>query len=311
MGARWVRLVLLAASLVAFGVAAAGAAASARAGQADNRAGLVVQFSDSDVRKYCFSFEGDSISGVDLLLKSGLDIKVEAYGAMGAQVCKIDATGCDYPGQPCACRSYGVGGVYWSYHHLRDGTWRTSIVGASSYTVRPGDVEGWAWSDGAPPSQTYTFEQLCPAIQPPAPTATLPPPPTATPAPVPPSVAPQPPATPTRQPEQQATATNAPAPPANTATPALAPTGTLAPAAIPTSTTAPPPSTATGVPLATPTLEAPVPTPTPTVVAGAASREDTARYVGLAIGAAVLGGLAVWGGLRLARGRQGSGGDVG
>jgi hypothetical protein len=297
MGARWVRLVLLAASLAAFGVAA-GAAASARAWQADNRAGLVVQFSESD-----------STSGLDLLLKSGLDIKVEAYGAMGAQVCKIGATGCDYPGQPCACRSYGVGGVYWSYHHLRDGTWRTSIVGASGYTVRPGDVEGWAWSDGAPPSQVYTFEQLCPAAQPPAPTATLPPP-TATPAPVAPTATPLPPATPTRQPEQQATATNAPAPPADTATPALAPTGTLAPTAIPTSTTAPPPSTATGVPSATPTLEAPVPTHTPTIVAGAASREDTARYVGLAIGAAVLGGLAVWGGLRLARGRGGSG-DVG
>jgi hypothetical protein len=308
MGARWVRLVLLAASLATFGVAVAGAAASALAGQADRRAGLVVQFSDTDVRKYCFSFEGDSISGLDLLLKSGLDIKVEAYGAMGAQVCKIDATGCDYPSQPCACQSYGPGGVYWSYHHLRDGTWRTSIVGASGYTVRPGDVDGWAWSDGAPPPETYTFEQICPAIQPPAPTATLPPPPTATPAPVPPSATPLPPATPTRQPEARATATNVPAPPEDTATPALALTETPTPTATPTP--GQPTATTTAVPSATPTIEAPVPTLTPTVVAGAASNEDAARYVGLAIGAAVLGGLAIWGGLRLARGRRGSG-DVG
>jgi hypothetical protein len=310
MAERWVRIVLLAASLAAFGVAAAGAAASARAGQADNRAGLVVQFSDSNVRKYCFSFEGDSISGLDLLQKSGLDIKVEAYGAMGAQVCKIDATGCDYPGQPCACQSYGPGGVYWSYHHLRDGTWRTSIVGASGYTVRPGDVEGWAWSDGAPPSQTYTFEQLCPAVQPPAPTATLPPPLTATPAPVPPSVTPQPPASPTRQPEQQATATNAPTPPADTATPALPLTETPAPTSTATPTPGQPTATTTAVSTRTLTIETPVATPMPTVAAGATSREDAARYVGLAIGAAVLGGLAIWGGLRLARGRRGSG-DVG
>jgi hypothetical protein len=299
---------MLAFALLALVVSGTGAATSARAGQAENRAGLVLQFPGEDVRTYCLAFEGDSISGLDLLLKSGLDLKVEAYGAMGAQVCKIDATGCDYPGEACACQSYGPDGVYWSYHHLREGTWRTSIVGASSYIVRPGDVEGWAWSDGAPPAQTFSFEQVCPAPQPPPPTVTQPQPPaaTTTPVPAPPTATPLPPATPT----PQATAAQPPVPMSDTPTTESVPTET----AVPTATTTPPPptSTATTSPTATSILAPRTPSPTSTVAAAAApSGEDAARYVGLAIGAAVLGGLAIWGGLRVARGRQRSGGDVG
>ncbi|HET9492841.1 MAG TPA: hypothetical protein VFR15_01270 [Chloroflexia bacterium] len=310
MATHTARVFALAVALLALGVSGAGAAGPARAGQAENLAGLIVQFTESDVRTYCLAFEGESISGLDLLLKSGLDLKVEAFGAMGAQVCKIDATGCDYPGEPCVCQSYGPGGVYWSYHHLREGTWRTSIVGASSYTVRPGEVEGWAWSGGAPPAQTYSFEQLCPAEQPPAPTPTQPPPPsaTATPVPVAPSATPPPPATPTPQPPQ-ATATQPPVPPSDTPTTDPLPTETAVPPA--TATRPPPTSTATATPTATPTLAPTTPSPTPTAAAAGPSGEDAARYVGLAIGAAVLGGLAIWGGLRVARGRQRSGGDVG
>ena len=51
---------------------------------------------------------------------------------------KIGPDGCDYPGQPCACQSYGPGGVYWSYHHLKNSKWQTSGVGASSYRVHDG-----------------------------------------------------------------------------------------------------------------------------------------------------------------------------
>jgi hypothetical protein len=300
---------LLTIALLALAVSGAGAAASALVGQAESRAGLVVQFPGGDARTYCLALEGESISGLDLLLKTGLEIKVEVFGAMGGQVCKIDATGCDYPGEACACRSYGPGGVYWSYHHLRDGTWRTSITGAGSYTVRPGDVEGWAWSDGAPPAQTYTFEQLCPAAAPPAPTATVPPPPTAThiPAPATPTSAPSSTPTPT------AAATAIPALPIESPTTAPLPTDTATPP--PTRTATPPPptttATATGTPTAAPTSAPATPSPTTTVAAVVPSGEDAARYVGLAVGAAVLGGLAIWGGLRLARTRQKSDGDVG
>src|SRR5204863_3482018 len=92
---------------------------------------------------------------------------------MGGEICKIGPDGCDFPAQPCACQSYGQGGVYWSYHHLKDGKWQSSSMGASSYKVHDGDVDGWAWSAGKPPA-FYNFEQLCVGLFP-SPVPTQPP----------------------------------------------------------------------------------------------------------------------------------------
>jgi hypothetical protein len=177
--------------------------------RAENRVGLVVQFGDGTVRSYCIAFEGESISGMDLLVRSGLEVVAEGYGAMGGQVCKIGAEGCDYPGELCACKSYGPGGVYWTYHHLRAGVWKTSAVGASSYRVRNGEVDGWAWSSGKGP-RVLTFEQICGVSQP-APTDTpKAPPPTSTPRPQPTRTARPPSATPSPSQRPQPTATHKP-----------------------------------------------------------------------------------------------------
>src|SRR5688500_720680 len=159
--------------LSAFLVLAAGGMADGAVGaQAENRAGLVVQFSDGSNRTYCFSFPGDTITGLELLQKTGLPMKIEGQGSLGALICKLGPDGCDYPGEPCVCKSYGPGGVYWSYHHLRDGTWKSSVQGASSYRVKPGEVDGWAWSAGKPPP-VFTFDQLCAAEPVPAVTPTM------------------------------------------------------------------------------------------------------------------------------------------
>ena len=198
-------------------ITAPGTAAQA----AENRAGLVVQFPDDSTQTFCLTFSGDTISGLDLLSESGLPLKVEAFGGLGAQICQIGPTGCDYPNQACACQSYGTNGVYWSYHHLQDGKWKASIVGAGSYRVHPGDVEGWAWSEGGPPSAVYTFDQLCPAVEPTvAPTLV----PTDTPAPTNTTVAIRP------------TATAPPPPPSPTPIPEVSPTEGQ-PAATPSPTT--------------------------------------------------------------------------
>jgi hypothetical protein len=268
----------------------------------ENRAGLVVQGPDDTTQTYCISFEGDTISGLDLLIKSGLPLKVEAYGGMGAEVCQIGATGCDYPNQACACQSYGPNGVYWSYHHLQDNKWKASITGAGSYQVHPGDVEGWAWSDGAPP-KVYTFSQLCPAAEPPPsptqpePSATAVPPAlpshTRTPRPIPPtSTATEQPTQNIRQPMtptavrptetptqiatmQPATTQTSISPLTSTATPTNPPASTPAAIATATSTTTPQP-------------QPPAPNP-----------EGTARVIGLVIAAGVGVALAVWGAVTL------------
>lgn len=157
----WLLTLLAASDMGGAGDASANLAAQGQ----EHHAGLVLQFANGSVQKYCLAFTGDSISGLDLLLKTGLDVKVEVYGGMGGEVCKIGHDGCDYPGQPCACQSYGPGGVYWTYHHLKGGQWKSSVVGAGSYKVHDGDVEGWAWSGGTPP-QLFTFEQICGASLP-------------------------------------------------------------------------------------------------------------------------------------------------
>lgn len=214
---------------------------------AQNRAGLVVQFGDGTVRSYCIAFEGESIAGMDLLLRSGLEVVAEGYGVMGGQVCKIGAEGCDYPGELCACKSYGPNGVYWTYHHLRAGVWKTSSLGASSYRVHNGEVDGWAWSSGKGP-RVLTFEQICGVNQPPPTSTPKPPPSTSTPRPEP-TMTPRPASAtphPTQRPQPTAThkpptVTPEPPKPSNTAITIAtdAATATRRPS-IPTSIPAPP-----------------------------------------------------------------------
>jgi hypothetical protein len=307
----------------------AGTPRGSQAQQGVHRAGIVVQFGDGSARTYCISFAGDSISGLDLLMSTGLEVKAEHYGAMGAMICKIGPDGCDYPEQPCACQSYGPGGLYWSYHHLKDGRWVRSSVGASTYRVRDGDVDGWAWSSGSPPP-LYTFEQICGPALPPAPTSTHTntPAPTSTSTPVSPSTA-----TATVRPRRPTT-TLTPAPPrpihpparTSTSTPTFtsvpAPTSTSVPtAASPPATSTPtathtlaldatptPTSTRAAAHVSTPTTPAtpatpastgtPAPGAVPPSAGTAADRQALARSVALSIGAATLLGLALWALLR-------------
>ncbi|HEX9987899.1 MAG TPA: hypothetical protein VGE45_05400 [Chloroflexia bacterium] len=306
-----------------------GGYASPVGAQQESRAGLVLQYGDGSTQTYCVAFGEESITGLDVLLKAGLEVTVEAQGGLGALVCKIGPDGCNFPEQPCVCQSYGPGGVYWSYHHLKEGKWRASGVAASTYKVRNGDVEGWAWSSGSPPA-VYTFEQICGVTQaaptdtplplptaipiPPQPTSTSPPP-SPTPAPpVPTSTKePPPPPSPTRQPQPAATGKPdptaplaQPAPVVETALPTNTPqidppmpTAEPSNTPIPTSTNTPT-KTSTPLPSLTPTLP-PTATTTPTVAATPITQHPTpnsgfqAGTVGIVIGGATILGLLAWG----------------
>ncbi len=131
-----------------------------------NRVGLVVRFGDGEVFTQCVEFDEDQISGVEVLLRAGLNTIYESSGAYGAAVCKIENDGCDYPAEDCFCQCPGGPNcVYWSYWHLKDGSWEYSQAGAGGYFVSDGDVDGWAWTGELP--QT-TFDDICA----PPPTAT-------------------------------------------------------------------------------------------------------------------------------------------
>jgi hypothetical protein len=136
--------------------------------QTQNRAGVVVQFSDGSVTTRCVTFNEDSITGYDLLRRSRLPIAVE-FGSMGAGVCKIGNEGCAYPSQPCfcQCQTLGAGCTYWVYSQLREGAWTVSGLGAGARQVRDGDVDGWAWGKGDGNSGIVpvgvTLDQICSA----------------------------------------------------------------------------------------------------------------------------------------------------
>lgn len=292
-------------------------------GQTTNRAGIVVKFSDGRVQTSCVSFQTESISGLDLLQRTGLDVIAQSTGG-NAAVCKISGDGCAFPAEPCFCK-FGGGqqGQYWAYWRLNGGAWQYAAQGASSTRVTNGDVDGWAYGNGnvqsgaAPP--VTTFDQICPVAQPepvqpePEPTDKPAPEPTAQPDPEPtarPTIAPtaRPTIAPTTRPTIAPTArptvaivaqvpTNTPNPPTTTptielptATVTITPTATI----VPTSTDQP-----TGTPRATVTsaatpTSAPTPTPTATPASSGATLGSYAIFGVMLAGLLGAIGVAQW-----------------
>jgi len=167
--------------------------------QPSNRVGLVIAYGDGSVVTRCIAFDEAEISGYEVLRRAGLSVVTAFDSGLGAGVCKIEHQGC--PRASCmTCDTPN----YWSYWHLTGGAWVYSQLGASSYTVQNGEVEGWRWGTGDPPP-VVPFDQICapPATDTPTPTAT-PVPPTNT--PVPPTETPLPTDTPgpTAVPEPEA-----------------------------------------------------------------------------------------------------------
>ncbi len=136
-----------------------------------HRAGIVVLHGDESVVSACVSFSEESISGAELLRRSGMQVGLGAYGGLGYGVCAIGDEGCA-AGQDCFCQCRSNPCAYWVYSHRNpDDSWAISGSGASGWQVRDGDVDGWVWGDGSTAPPTVTFEQVCPpdtAADPPA-----------------------------------------------------------------------------------------------------------------------------------------------
>ncbi|MBN1484121.1 MAG: hypothetical protein JXA37_05315 [Chloroflexia bacterium] len=223
-----------------------------------NRAGLVVRFGDGSYTTRCVSFDEAQISGLDVVLRSGLDVEYTVDPGMGCFMCRIAHEGC--PAANCDC-DYPPN--YWSYWHLQNGQWVYGQAGMSSYMVQDGAVEGWSWGDGSLPPPVIPFAEICPApitstpLPSPTPLPTHTPPPTALPTDTPvPTPAPTDTDAPTETPAPTATVgpTESPAP-SHTPTQSPTPTPTWTPTISPTA----------GLATATPTLS-PTATPSPTVV---------------------------------------------
>jgi hypothetical protein len=120
----------------------------------ENQAGLVVTFADGSSLLRCVTFTGESTSGYDLISASDLKLGTAIDPAMGPGICSIEEQGC--PSSNCFCKMP----EYWSYWHLQDGAWAYSAVGAGSYEVKAGQVDGWGWGDSQLPAN-ISFDQIC------------------------------------------------------------------------------------------------------------------------------------------------------
>lgn len=132
------------------------------------RAGLVVRYADGSVQTACVTFAEPTISGLELLQRAGFTLTVNYNAGLGGAVCSLNGTGCSYPAQDCFCRCQGAACEYWAYYHRTANGWNYSAVGASSFVVRDGALEGWSWGPGnfaqgtEPP--LLSFETVCPPV---------------------------------------------------------------------------------------------------------------------------------------------------
>ncbi len=139
----------------------------------EHRAALVMRFADGSVQTRCVAFSEPSLSGQQLLVRSGFPIIVNPNGAFGGAVCSINGAGCNYPGQDCFCRCMSAQCEYWAYYHWvpagsgTAGNWEYSQTGAAGYEVKDGAVEGWSWGPGNFSSGTeppkIAFADICKA----------------------------------------------------------------------------------------------------------------------------------------------------
>lgn len=127
-----------------------------------NYAGLVVRHGDGRLIYAYVAFSEESISGVELLRRSGISLVTIGFGGLGEGVCTIDGEGC--PAGDCrtrVCQGSGPDAPYWQYFRQRSpGDWQALILGASSTKVRDGDIDGWSWTGRDANIPSLTMEDV-------------------------------------------------------------------------------------------------------------------------------------------------------
>jgi hypothetical protein len=128
---------------------------------------LIVEFSDGAVQRFCVSFTEQTISGLDLLVRSGLPVHYQDYGGGSVAMCKIGPDGCDYPSKPCFCKcpNPSKGCRFWGYYTLdrSTGSWEFATEGAGTREVHDGDIDGWRWGthESANPPPASSLSSIC------------------------------------------------------------------------------------------------------------------------------------------------------
>jgi hypothetical protein len=130
-------------------------------GASKNKAGIVVRNADGTTDEMCVLFDEPSISGLDLLNRSGTS-HVAERSAIGSAICKIGDGGCNSPSEDCFCEYPR----FWGYWIREPGEAKFAFAsaGAADHEVRDGSVDGWSWGkDGKPAPPDVPFSDVCAA----------------------------------------------------------------------------------------------------------------------------------------------------
>jgi hypothetical protein len=112
---------------------------SSCAGAGSGHAALVVEHGDGSVLTRCVAFGTATVTGEQLLNKSGVAWSGQTFGSYGAAVCAMDAEPAHYT--TCPGQDY-----YWAVFVSRGrGAWQLSSIGISSLTLGDGDAEGFRY----------------------------------------------------------------------------------------------------------------------------------------------------------------------
>lgn len=116
-----------------------------------HHAGVIVRHGDGRLTYAYIAFREEEITGIDLLRRSGIEQVTIPFGGLGEGVCSLEGEGC--PASDCrrrVCQGANDTTPYWRYFRQQSpGDWRAIILGASTTTVRDGDIDGWSWSPNA------------------------------------------------------------------------------------------------------------------------------------------------------------------
>jgi hypothetical protein len=165
---RVARLLVVFVALI--GAATTGSARAAVAADTGTTTAVIVIDTGTSVRAITVDV-GSGTSGLAALQRVA-NVTTLAFAGNGGAVCAIDGVGND--ASPSSCL-VGPNSQYWAYFHSSGGatSWTYSPVGAGSYTVHGGDVEGWRYGTGQKPGSSPAFCDYV-TCAPPAPT-TMPP----------------------------------------------------------------------------------------------------------------------------------------
>lgn len=107
---------------------------------ASNSIAVVVQFSETDRSIRKVEFSSSTITGLQALLDSGLDVVTQNF-SWGTAVCAIEGVGC--PASNCFCDS----SKFWNYEYWDGSQWQSHTSGASSTNRNDGAIDGWRWGE--------------------------------------------------------------------------------------------------------------------------------------------------------------------